>query len=120
MRRSRPQQVEFELKAKLFRGLADPSRLVLLEALRGGPSTVSELVKRTGLTQPNASMHLDCLHCCGLVERERSGRFVRYRIRAPRVRQLLAAGDRALEEVKSQVSACERYDVAGRRRRVAR
>lgn len=120
MRRSRQQQMDYELKAKLFRGLADPSRLVLLEALRAGPSTVGELVKVTGLTQPNASMHLDCLHCCGLVERERRGRFVRYRIRAPRMRQLLAAGDRALEDVKSQVAACERYDPTGRRRRVAR
>jgi DNA-binding transcriptional regulator GbsR (MarR family) len=56
-----------ELKAKLFRGFADPSRLALLDALRQGERTVTELVAATGLSQPNASAHLACLRECGLV-----------------------------------------------------
>jgi ArsR family transcriptional regulator, cadmium/lead-responsive transcriptional repressor len=42
------------LKAKLFRGFSDPSRLSILEALRSGSLTVGEIVEITGLTQ---SMH---------------------------------------------------------------
>ena len=66
------------VKAQLFRGLADPSRLSVLEELRAGPATVSDLVAATGLSQPSVSMHLACLWECGLVERQRQGRFVEY------------------------------------------
>ena len=47
---------DIPLKAKLFRGLADPSRLAVLEALRDGALSVNEVVRRTRLTQPNVSM----------------------------------------------------------------
>src|SRR2546427_202742 len=49
------------LKAKLFRGFSDTSRLSILEALRDGPLTVGALVEKTGLTQSNVSNHLRCL-----------------------------------------------------------
>ena len=57
----------FPTKAKLFRGLADLSRLKILEVLRTGSKCVSELVTLTGLSQPNVSAHLSCLAECGLV-----------------------------------------------------
>lgn len=49
------------LKAKLFRGFSDSSRLAILEVLRSGSRTVGEIVEATGLTQSNASNHLGCL-----------------------------------------------------------
>ena len=55
------------LKAKLFRGFADPSRLAILEALRSTPLNVGEIVEATGLSQSNISNHLGCLRDCGLV-----------------------------------------------------
>jgi DNA-binding transcriptional ArsR family regulator len=67
---------QLALGAKLYRGLGDPSRLKVLAALRDGPLSVSVIVERTGLSQPNASMHLACLGDCGLVSKERDGRFV--------------------------------------------
>lgn len=69
-----PDPKDLLLKAKLFRGLADRSRLAVLEALRDGPQCVSEIVAATGLSQPNASTHLSCLGECGLVTRERRGK----------------------------------------------
>ncbi len=98
-----------ELKAKLFRGLADRSRLAILEALRGGPQTVGELVRATGLSQPNVSNHLQCLRDCGLVERHRRGRFAFYRLSDGRVDQLLGLAERVLAEVARGVYACTRY-----------
>lgn len=97
-------------KAKLFRGLADPSRLTLLEALRDGERTVSELVVATGLSQPNASAHLACLHDCGLVAREPRGRFVVYRLRDERVAALLGLAEEVLADIAADVYACTRYD----------
>ena len=64
------------LRAKLFRGLADPSRLFILEALRAGPLSVGEIVAITGLSQSNASNHLRCLSECGLVSGDQRGRFL--------------------------------------------
>ena len=102
-------QTDVRLKAKLFRGLGDRSRLSILEALREGPRNVSEVVEATELSQPNASMHLECLFCCGLVDRERRGRYVYYRIRSRRIHQLLAAAERALVEAAEHIAACSRY-----------
>jgi ArsR family transcriptional regulator, cadmium/lead-responsive transcriptional repressor len=86
------------LKAKLFRGLADASRLAVLEALRDGPRCVSEVVAATRLSQPNASGHLACLGDCGLVSRERRGKFVYYAIADKRVVQVLEEVEGILAE----------------------
>lgn len=98
------------LKAKLFRGFADPSRLSILEALRAGGRTVGEIAVATGLTQPNVSSHLQCLWDCGLVERQRQGRFVRYRLSDPRVETLLRLAEEILAEVAQGVYARTRYE----------
>lgn len=98
------------VKAKLFRGLGDKSRLALLEALREEPKHVSRLAAETGLSQPNTSMHLNCLWCCGLVERETRGRYTYYRVKSSRVMDILAAADTLLEEVADHITACERYE----------
>jgi DNA-binding transcriptional ArsR family regulator len=100
------------LRAKLFRGLSDASRLAILDALRDGPLTVGELVVATGLSQPNASNHLACLHGCGLVAREQRGRFVAYRLADDRVGELLRLGDELLADVAQGVYACTRFDAS--------
>lgn len=104
------QQLSLDLKAKLFRGLADASRLALLEALRSGPKTVSELVQLTGLSQPNASGHLACLKDCGLASSHQQGRFVTYALAGPRVDSLLLDAESILADVGDRVYACTRYE----------
>lgn len=98
-----------EVKAKLFRGLADLSRLSILEILRNGPRNVSQIVDATGLTQPNVSMHLNCLWCCGLLDREVRGRFTYYRIKSKKTWRLLAAAEETLKDVYDRIAECERY-----------
>jgi DNA-binding transcriptional ArsR family regulator len=99
-----------ELKAKLFRGFSDPSRLSILEALRPGPCTVGEVVDATGLTQSNVSNHLGCLRDCGLVLSEQQGRYVSYRLSDPRVGHLLQVADELLADVAKGVYECTRYN----------
>lgn len=101
--------VRLPLKAKLFRGLADSSRLAILEALRAGPLNVGAIVERTGLSQPNTSNHLTCLSECGLVQRDPRGRFVYYEIADVRVRTLLSLAEDLLESVEAEVEACRNY-----------
>lgn len=97
------------IKAKLFRGLADPSRLAILEALRDGPRSVGDVVEVTGLGQSNTSNHLRCLHDCGLVSREQEGRYVYYRLSGDRVAAMLADSDDLLLEVARGVYECIQY-----------
>lgn len=111
--------VDLSLKAKLFRGLADPSRLGILEALRGGPMSVNELVLATELTQPNVSNHLACLHGCGLVVREQHGRHVFYRLSNERVAALLGLADDVVCDVASGLCTCPRCNPAPIRQDVA-
>jgi ArsR family transcriptional regulator, cadmium/lead-responsive transcriptional repressor len=98
-----------ELVAKLFRGFGDASRLRVLEALRDGPLHVGGVVRRTGLSQPNVSMHLACLVECGLAMRERQGRFVEYRLADKRAARLLDQAEELVGEVGRLVEACPRY-----------
>lgn len=104
-----PSQERTQLKAKLFRGFADPTRLGILETLRDGPLSVGEIVDATGLSQSNVSNHLACLKDCGLVGCERQGRNVIYRVSDLRVNELQAFVDELLADVAQGVYACTRY-----------
>jgi ArsR family transcriptional regulator, cadmium/lead-responsive transcriptional repressor len=97
------------LKAKLFRGLADASRLAILDTLRAEPRTVTQIVEETSLTQSNVSNHLACLLDCGLIVRETQGRFAYYQLSDERVRTLLVTCDELLAEVAKGVYECVHY-----------
>jgi ArsR family transcriptional regulator, cadmium/lead-responsive transcriptional repressor len=98
------------LKAKLFRGLADPSRLSILETLRDTHLTVTEIVEATGLSQSNVSNHLSCLHDCGLVTRDQKGRYVEYRLSDSRVNSLLETVEGLLADTAQGIYECTRYE----------
>lgn len=97
------------LKAKLFRGFADQSRLEVLETLRDGAKCVSEIVKITSLSQPNASAHLACLEECGLLKKTKKGRHVFYEISNKKVLTLLAEAEAILADIGEGIYRCTRY-----------
>lgn len=103
------------LRAKVFRGLADPSRLAILSALREGRRSVGELVELTGLGQPNVSAHLSCLVECGLVHREPEGRYAYYRLAGREVTALLERADAVLRRTAERIAACVNYEERGQR-----
>lgn len=102
-------RLDVTLKAKLFRGLADPSRLLIVETLRHGEKTVSQVVEATGLSQPNASTHLACLQDCGLVTRRQAGRFAYYALADARMETVLQAMEGILSGVAENIYRCTRY-----------
>ena len=71
--------------AERFKALGEPARLRLLNTLRDGEKTVSELVDETGMGQANVSKHLQLLYAAGLVARRRDGPFVHYEIADDRI-----------------------------------
>jgi DNA-binding transcriptional ArsR family regulator len=66
--------------AAYFQALSEPTRLSLLNHLRGGERNVGELAQLSGFTMANVSRHLAMLTQHGLVERESRGTSVYYRI----------------------------------------
>lgn len=63
-----------------LKALADDNRWQLVQSLLDGAKTVTILVEATGLTQYNVSKHLKVLRETGILEAQREGKFVHYRI----------------------------------------
>ncbi|MEV6962990.1 metalloregulator ArsR/SmtB family transcription factor [Streptomyces sp. NPDC051207] len=76
--------------ADRFSLLADAKRLALLLALhRTGPLAVSDLAIATGMNDPAVSQALRLLRAAGVVQGEKEGRVVRYRVVDEEIRALL-------------------------------
>ena len=68
------------LQAAILKTIASPRRLEILHVLAAGPIEVGRLATVIGATQPNVSQQLAVLRAAGVVEAERDGREVRYRL----------------------------------------
>ena len=69
--------------AERFKVLSEPTRIRLLDSLRDGEATVSELQEATGASQQNVSQHLGVLLRAGIVGRHKQGNFSLYSITDP-------------------------------------
>ncbi|MEF8874237.1 MAG: metalloregulator ArsR/SmtB family transcription factor [Candidatus Thermoplasmatota archaeon] len=74
-----------EMHAELCRMLSHPTRLKILEQLKSGEKTVSEIVETLDINQPTVSQHLRKLKKSGLVSAERDGAHMRYEIVYPKI-----------------------------------
>ncbi|MFC7620592.1 ArsR/SmtB family transcription factor [Microlunatus sp. GCM10028923] len=90
----------YEVKATLFKGLAHPLRIRVLEVLSSAPSvSVGELLAETGLEASHLSQHLAVLRNDHLVLSERRGSQVFYRLAYPQVAELLRVARTLLGEI---------------------
>ncbi len=83
-------EAQLEVVADRFRLLSDPMRLKILQCLREGEATVSQLVEATQSSQPNVSKHLSILKGAGLVKRRQEGNSAYFSVGAPFVFDLCA------------------------------
>jgi rhodanese-related sulfurtransferase len=79
----------YEQLARCTRALASPQRLEILDLLSQAPRTVEVLAKEAGLTVANTSQHLQVLRAVHLVDAQRSGAFISYRLADEQVGQAL-------------------------------
>jgi ArsR family transcriptional regulator len=93
----------------LFRGLADPTRLAVLQHLAAGEARVVDLTGALGLAQSTVSGHLACLRDCGLVTARPEGRQMFYSLARPELLDLLAAAEHLLAATGQQISLCPHY-----------
>jgi ArsR family transcriptional regulator len=81
--------------AELFKALADPARVRIVNVLAttGEPVCVCELVEPLGLAQPTVSHHLKKLLDAGLLEREQRGKWAYFSLKRDAVEKLAAVAD---------------------------
>ncbi|HJB10842.1 MAG TPA: metalloregulator ArsR/SmtB family transcription factor [Candidatus Brachybacterium merdavium] len=88
---SQSQRPLYEVKANLFKGLAHPVRIRILELLAASPEVnVAGLQSEVGLEASHLSQHLSVLRRHHLVASERRGSHVFYRLADARIAELLA------------------------------
>lgn len=79
----------YEQFARIGKAIAAPARIELLDLLSQGPRTVEALANHTALSVANASRHLQVLRVARLVETEKKGLYVEYRLADERVSRFL-------------------------------
>jgi DNA-binding transcriptional ArsR family regulator len=84
-------------KAELFKALAHPTRIRILELIRDGEKTVSQLQLELAVEGSSVSQQLAILRMKNLVDTRRVGNLIYYRLRDPQVNDLLDAARRIFE-----------------------
>ena len=95
--------------ACLFRGLGDPTRLLIVRHLLAGEHRVVDLVAHLGLAQSTVSGHLACLRDCGLVTSRARGRASVYSLARPELVDLLQAAEAFLAVTGQRAALCPTY-----------
>ena len=103
-----------QVKSELFRALAHPQRIRILEVLTAGEHTVHELQDELGLEQPVVSQHLAALRARDLVSVRRDRTLAHYSLRSPLIADLLRVArellNHRLSESRSMLRELRRQD----------
>jgi rhodanese-related sulfurtransferase len=104
----------YEQFARIGKAVSSPRRLELVDLLCQGPRTVEALAKESGLTAANASQHLQVLRSSRLVETEKEGLYVTYRLADPAVCEFFRAMRVLAESRLAEVEQIKRQFLEGR------
>ena len=78
-----------QFKSEIFQGLANPTRIAIVELLRDGELSAGKLIEKLGIEQANASQHLAVLRAKQIVVNRKAGNQVYYSIRDPALIEVL-------------------------------
>jgi rhodanese-related sulfurtransferase/predicted transcriptional regulator len=104
----------YEQFARIGKAASSPRRLELLDLLCQGPRTVEILAKESGLTIANASQHLQVLRSARLVEAEKDGLYVSYRLADQNVCEFFRSMRLLAESRLAEVEQIKRRFLEGR------
>jgi len=104
----------YEQFARIGKAVSSPKRLELLDLLCQAERTVEALAKETGLTVANTSQHLQVLRAARLVEAEKVGLFVTYRLADEAVCEFYRAMRVLAESRLAEVEQIKRRFLEGR------
>jgi DNA-binding transcriptional ArsR family regulator len=89
-------QARYEARARIIKALAHPARLVMVDELRRGPRCVCEIQAVIGRDMSTVSKHLSVLKNAGIVQDEKRGVQVYYRLRCPCVVDFFDCAEKVL------------------------
>ncbi len=104
----------YEQFSRIGKVVSSPKRLELLDVLCQGERTVEALAKETGLTVANASQHLQVLRAARLVETEKMGLYVTYRLADQMVCEFFLSMRVLAENRLAEVEQIKRQFLEGR------
>ncbi len=101
----------YNLHAEICKVFSNPIRLEILNLLRNKKMSVTELMKKSELSQANISQHLSIMKSKGMVSSERNGKNIYYRLTNPKItkafdiirevlNERLEKGRKIMQEVK--------------------
>jgi len=70
--------MDYTKNSLLFKALADPTRLEIVDMVSGGELCACEILARFSITQPSLSHHMKVLCACGLVRGRKEGKWTYY------------------------------------------
>ncbi len=76
-------KAKYKAQAKVHKALAHPTRLFIVEELSRQERCVCELTEKIGVEMPTVSRHLSVLKSVGIIEDEKRGTQVFYRLKTP-------------------------------------
>jgi len=92
----------YHLHSDIWKTIANPRRLAIIDMIHKGEMTVSTLVKKIGISQANLSQHLAILRSKGVVRTRREGNNIYYSIANPKI---IEAYDLISEVLKESTSS---------------
>ena len=95
----------YNLHAEMCKTISNPRRQAILDTIREGELTVSELIERTGISQANLSQHLAILRSKGVVKTRRDGNNIYYSLSNLKI---IEAYDLISEVLEDSTSSRER------------
>lgn len=87
----------FQKKADILKALAQPTRLMILELLKGGERCVCEIYPALDREQPSVSKHLNIMKQVGILESRQDGLRIIYWIKNPEVLEILRHAETILQ-----------------------
>jgi ArsR family transcriptional regulator len=97
------EEQRYELRAHMFKALAHPVRILLLDKLKIRPWCVCELADEVGIDKSVASKHLSQLKNAGLINDHKRGTLVEYHLSAPCVLELADCAEGSVLENRKRM-----------------
>ena len=98
----------YEARARIVKAMAHPVRLYIVDELSHGEKCVCELTEMVGMDISTVSKHLSVLKNAGIVQDEKRGLKVYYKLRMPCVMNFFGCVDNVIKElVREQLDLCE-------------
>ncbi len=77
-------EINYKKSAQIFKALAHPTRLLIVETLLEGEKCVNDIQELLNVSQPNISQHLNILKFCGIVDSRPKGNLRCYFLTEPK------------------------------------